>query len=170
VALLAESAQGATKSNKKSAAKAGVAKGSPAAGIRLVKMPGLRRAIESRKGNVVVVGVWASWCGPCRKEFPDLVGLHREYAGNDVVCMSVSIDNSSNRAAVRRFLTRQKAFFANYLLHSPEALDDPWAIETIPAVLVFGRDGRLVKKFENAGDRPAFTFKEIRSLVGKLVK
>src|SRR5262245_46769570 len=51
------------------------------------------RAVRERKGSVVLVDFWATWCGPCVERFPHLVGLHQKYGDLGLVCVSVSVDD-----------------------------------------------------------------------------
>lgn len=52
----------------------------------------LERLLTSQKGNVLFVNVWASWCKPCREEFPDLLKLQNHYRGKNVRIISISAD------------------------------------------------------------------------------
>src|SRR5438270_110417 len=92
--------------------------GAPAAAvdIKLVKLDGLLNAVKSQAGNVVVMDVWATWCVPCKKEFPRLVMLHEQYAKDGLVCMSLSVDEKEDSAAALAFLKGKQAGFANFLI------------------------------------------------------
>src|SRR5262245_28075679 len=87
--------------------------------LKVVKFAGLEKAIADAKGKVVVVDFWATFCAPCKKEFPNLVQLHKQYGPEKIVCMSVTVDEPEDRDKALRFLTQQKATFANFLLDEP---------------------------------------------------
>jgi cytochrome c biogenesis protein CcmG, thiol:disulfide interchange protein DsbE len=61
----------------------------------------LPRLLEELRGAPVVVNIWASWCGPCRTEAPDLANLAREYEGR---VQFLGVDLLDNREAARRFI------------------------------------------------------------------
>src|SRR5579871_6210498 len=92
----------------------------PAAGpevqLRPVSYRELGDVVKARRGKVVVVDVWADFCAPCKREFPNLVRLHERYAADGLVCVSVSVDGAAKHDAALAFLKRQKATFANYRL------------------------------------------------------
>ena len=71
--------------------------------------------IASLRGKVVIVDFWASWCAPCRQEFPVLERLHRTYAAQGLAVVGVSVDNDV--ANVRSFLRRTPAGFV--IAHDP---------------------------------------------------
>lgn len=71
--------------------------------------------IASLRGKVVIVDFWASWCAPCRQEFPVLQRLHRTYASEGLAIVGVSVDNDI--ANVRTFLRRNSASFL--IAHDP---------------------------------------------------
>ena len=62
----------------------------PPVAVTVVKYDGLTEAIKKFKGKVVVVDFWADYCVPCKREFPKLVGLNRDYAKKGLAAASVS--------------------------------------------------------------------------------
>src|SRR5436190_22743401 len=83
-------------------------------------------AIDARKGKVVLVDFWATWCGPCVKKFPHFVELHKKYKDKGLTCVSVSMDKEGPKKAydkekVLKFLKEQDAAFANFIVADPDA-------------------------------------------------
>ncbi len=138
--------------------------------------------IAAHKGKIVVVDAWSTSCPPCMKEFPNLVKMHQKYGGKEVVCMSLSCDYAGikskppeyYRERVMKFLDKQQSTLEN-LLASDEAeqMFEKLKIASIPAVFVYGRDGKLVKCFSN-DDAPTeeegFTYADVNQLVEQLLK
>ncbi len=74
-----------------------------------VDAAGLQAALASQKGKVVVLNFWATWCVPCREEFPDLVRFAKEHSAR-VSLVTVSLDDPVEAAtSVRKFLDDMKA-------------------------------------------------------------
>ncbi|HEY2253682.1 MAG TPA: TlpA disulfide reductase family protein, partial [Planctomycetaceae bacterium] len=125
---------------------------------------------------------WSTSCPPCMKEFPNLVKLHHKYGGKEVVCMSLSCDYAGiknkppeyYRERVLKFLDKEQAVFQNLLSSVPaEELFDKMGISSIPAVYVYGPDGKLAKRFDNEQaktEEDNFTYADINKLVDELVK
>lgn len=132
--------------------------------------------VASHKGKVVVLDAWSTSCDPCVREFPNLVKLHRDY-GKDVACISMSCDYAGIKkkppqfyhAPVLKFLEQQKATFDNVLSNVPsDELFEEMKLASIPAVYVYGRDGKLLKRFDNEqikSDADEFTYKDVLKLV-----
>jgi thiol-disulfide isomerase/thioredoxin len=95
----------------------------------------------SFKGKVVVLNVWATWCGPCTTEMPTLAKLAAAYAGKDVAVVAVSIDKPAELEKAKAFLAGQ-APLAFY--NDPEA-KLPWALKPqangMPTTLILDRNG-----------------------------
>lgn len=142
----------------------------------------VKKYVESQKGKVVVLDLWSTGCPPCMREFPNLVKLHQKYKGK-IVCVSLNVDYagikkkppSYFRPEVEKFLKSKKATIRNYMstTESDEVLE---AVDvfSIPAVFVYGKDGKLAKKFDDSlfkpGKEDAFTYKaDIVPFVDKLV-
>jgi thiol-disulfide isomerase/thioredoxin len=114
----------------------------------------LDAAMNERKGKVVLVDFWATWCNPCVKRFPHFVETHNKYADKGLVCISVSLDNESRGGAtdkrdVVEFLKTKGAAFPNFLLtgyrKDAEKIGRRFGFDgSLPFVALFGKDGKKV--------------------------
>ncbi|QDT52891.1 thiol-disulfide oxidoreductase [Caulifigura coniformis] len=143
--------------------------------VEITDWAGVQKWIASQKGKVVVVDMWSLSCEPCRREFPNLVKLHNE-KGDKVACLSVSTDYAGIKSKppkfyeprVLEFLTSQKATCKNVLCSvESEELFETLDLASIPAVYVYGKDGRQAKRF--AGEEVHYD-KEVLPLVDELLK
>ena len=133
-----------------------VARGTAAASrpkVTEVKEDGLKfllKAGEARE-RPLLVNFWATWCAPCREEFPDLVKLRGRYPAGQIDFALVSLDDISDiETAVPDFLVESGASaLPAYLLHSDDdnaainLVDPQWGGE-LPATFLYDRSGRLV--------------------------
>lgn len=134
-----------------------------------------RRATST--GKITVVDLWSTVCAPCIEEFPGLVRLSKAMP-DAVTCIGVSVDYDGRKSRppeyyrdkVGSFLTSVDAQFDNYLCNTPS--DDVFAtvgLPSIPAVLIYDADGKLVKQFVDAGDTVGFSYEsDIVPFVEKL--
>jgi thiol-disulfide isomerase/thioredoxin len=139
-----------------------------------------QKIIAENKGKIVVLDLWSTWCEPCVREFPGLVALQKKFP-NDVVCVSLNTNYigtgspEDERDEILGFLTKNKATIRNLI--SSDADEDLYkkvGIASIPVAQVYGRDGKLVKQFDNEkeeyGDK-GFSYEEhITPLVKSLVE
>ena len=103
-------------------------------------------AVREPGAKVVLVNMWATWCGPCREEFPDIVRLAKNYRdrGLRVVFVSWDVDD----AVTRRFLAQQGVDFPSYIKADSER--DPAFIDAIeprwtgafPATMIYDGTGK----------------------------
>jgi len=120
-----------------------------AAGVKTVDAAGMKKVLAAQKGKIVVLNLWATWCGPCVKEFPDLVKLHNNYRAKGVNVVALSLDDARTQAQVAPFLAAQKAGFANYIPKRGtedaiiRGIDSSWE-GAIPTTYVFDRSGKRV--------------------------
>ena len=155
-----------------------------AAGVKLDlgSWKDLEAYVASQKGKVVVVDLWSTSCIPCRKEFPHLVKLAETHK-DKVVCVSFCCDYvgiSSKppeyyRERAAKFLNSSKASFKNFLsTTSSDELFDSIELVSIPAVCVYGPDGKLAKRFDNddvEDEEDCFTYAEhIIPMVEKVLR
>jgi hypothetical protein len=94
--------------------------------------------------------------------------MHHKYAKDGLVCISVSVDETENGPKALAFLNKQGATFANYLVDEPtEVWQKKLDVGYPPSVIVFGRDGKRVKKF--TADE-SFTYEDVAKVVEPLLK
>ncbi len=140
--------------------------------LDVVKFENVESAAKAAavKGKIVVIDIWATWCIPCRKEFPGLINLHRKYGGKELACMSVTLDKPDDNQKALKFLKSQDADIPNFLVDEEDnKWKDRWNIGGIPIVLVFGRDGKLAKRFDNSDPDHQFTYEDVSKCVEGLL-
>jgi thiol-disulfide isomerase/thioredoxin len=143
--------------------------GTAVPGFRLLSLAGGTTDLGSLRGRVVLVNFWATWCVPCREEFPDLVRLQSDLAPRGLRVLGISTDFTGQTAAVERFLASTKPNFDNYRKKSGddqafiETVDRVWGGE-LPFSVLYGRDGRKVKVF--SGRHP---YEQYRAEIVKLL-
>jgi thiol-disulfide isomerase/thioredoxin len=108
-------------------------------------LPGGNDAYEKRvaalKGHPVVANVWASWCGPCRFEFPTLQKLSARY-GKQVAFLGINSDDSD--AAAATFLREAPLSYPSYTDPHKEIADSVGASLGFPDTAFYDRGGKLV--------------------------
>lgn len=147
----------------------------PTVELEITDWKGVESWIASNKGKIVVVDLWSLSCEPCRREFPNLVKLHNDKSAK-VACLSVSTDYAGIKSKppmfykpkVLEFLTSQKATCKNIMCNiESDALFEQLDLGSIPAVYVYGKDGKVAKRF--AGEQVDYA-KEVLPLVDELLK
>lgn len=100
--------------------------------------------LAKHKGKVVVINFWASWCAPCRVEFPELEKLRRTTSAKDLAMLGVSLDFDSDM--FHHFSDRQE-FGYPVRLAAPTFMD-AMGIRTIPKTWVYDTNGKLVQNHD----------------------
>jgi peroxiredoxin len=115
-------------------------------------------------GKVLVVNLWATWCGPCRLETPELVKLHKEFRSQGVEVVGLSTENPDASAdKVREFVHN---FDVDYRIGwaTPDvAITLMQGRDAIPQSFVISRSGRIVRRF--VGFNPMDTPNQIRTAI-----
>ena len=139
--------------------------------IRPVKLAEFEKEIAANKGKIVVVDLWADFCLPCKEHFHHLVEMHEKHHKDGVACVSASVDDIDQKDRCLKFLTAKKANFANYLIDEKAGVwQDRWDVTAVPAVLVFGRDGKLARKFTWDNPDDQFTYPDVEKFVVGLIE
>jgi thiol-disulfide isomerase/thioredoxin len=156
---------------------AGTPRAADFASAREVKLESLKfdafmaRIAASSAADVkyTLVDVWSTTCGPCKENFPHLVQMHHKYGSKGLQTISLSLDDTTDAkavAAARAFLVEKKATFLNVLLDEKDGVGfDKLDINTIPAVFLYGPDGKLIKKFTMDDPNNQFTYEDVEKEV-----
>jgi len=108
--------------------------------------------LSTFRGHPVIVDFWATWCGPCRRQIPELIALYKKYnKSRGLVVIGVSCDSIQGDGikAVKPFV---EEFEIDYpIVIADERLVDSMGVEAIPTTLFIGPDGKLVSRIVGAG-------------------
>lgn len=110
--------------------------------------------------RATLVNVWATWCGPCREEFPGLLRVARARAGEGLRLMLVSADFDDQQPAVRAFLGARAVSDTAFLKTGDDmafinSLSPKWS-GALPATFIYDGGGRLVAFWEGMADEARF--------------
>lgn len=152
----------------------------PAAAAGKVKLESLKwtefkqRIAANKTAKFTLVDAWATTCGPCKENFPHLVEMHHKYASKGLAVMSLSLDDPTDAKAVssaEKFLQEKRAVFTNVLLNEDYGDGfDKLEIAAIPAVFLFGPDGKEVKRFTMDDPNHQFTYEQVEREVKALLE
>ncbi len=131
------------------------------------------RLAANKEIKYTVVDAWSTTCGPCKENFPHVLEMHRKYAGKGLAVISLSLDDPTDKAAVaeaEQFLKDKKAVFTNVLLdENPGEGFEKLNINAIPAVFLYGPDGKELKRFTMDDPDNQFTYAEVEKALGALL-
>jgi peroxiredoxin len=119
--------------------------------LEKIDVAGIKALRQNTTGKTLLVNFWATWCGPCTEEFPDLQNTFRMYRKRPFELVTVSINYPDEEAAVRRFLEAQHASTRNLLSASMDpyelttAFDPEWT-GGVPYSVVLAPGGQVLYK------------------------
>ena len=117
--------------------------------LESIDISGIKKLIENDSEKLRMINIWATWCGPCITEFPDLVEINFMYRHRDFELITISADNPDKNDPVVNFLRNNNASCKNYLFNSNdkyaliEAVDPEWQ-GALPYTLLIKPGGELL--------------------------
>lgn len=94
------------------------------------------------KGKYVLVDFWATWCGPCKREIPNLRQIYKDF-GDKITVLSVAVWDK--REATEKFI-KQNDMPWNHIVDAQQIPTDAYGIAGIPQIILFAPDGTIVKR------------------------
>ncbi|MFE9690175.1 TlpA family protein disulfide reductase [Micromonospora sp. NPDC005806] len=119
-------------------------RGTPAPALSGATLDGGRFVLAEARGEVVLVNVFASWCGPCRDELPLLVDVERSWSPRGLRLVGLNIRDGTD--AVRALLEETGATGLTVVPDPDGTRAVEWGVRGVPETFVVGRDGRLVDR------------------------
>jgi thiol-disulfide isomerase/thioredoxin len=113
----------------------------------MIDLQAYQKLVAQYHGKPLLVNFWATWCEPCRHEYPMLNELAKQYAPQGLKVVGVSLDDDGDLILMRRFLARYKPIFPNYRKKAggidvfTQAVLPGWT-GSLPVSIFYGKDGQ----------------------------
>lgn len=118
---------------------------------------GIQALLQNDSDKLRLVNIWATWCGPCRLEYPDFIEIHRMFKGRDFEFVSISADKEESHEPALKFLTKSASAVQNYrfsgkdIYEMIEAVDPDWN-GALPYTMLIEPGGKKVYKKQETID------------------
>jgi thiol-disulfide isomerase/thioredoxin len=126
--------------------------------VQLVTPDEFKKLVADQKGKVVLVDFWATYCAPCRAQFPKTLELAKRLGSQGFTAISMSMDEPKEQPKVLHFLQEQNAGIINLAnkIDDTEAAFGALDIDggALPHYKIFARNGKLRRKFGGDPDHP----------------
>src|SRR6266436_6012683 len=140
---------------------------------QIIDVQGYQKLVRQYRGKPLLINFWATWCEPCRDEYPMLNELAKEYAPKGLRVVGVNSDQDGDLILMRRFIARYKPVFPNYRRKPVKPEEEAEFIQAVlpewrgqlPATFLYDKDGRLTGHYFGAQDRDTYEA-AIRKLLG----
>jgi len=132
---------------------------------------GYEKILQQYHGQPLLVTFWATWCEPCRDEYPMLNELAKQYDPQGLKVVGINLDQEGDLILMRRFLARYKPVFPNYRKSKGDedafnTMVMPGWTGSLPASFFYARDGQQVAHLVGASDHDTYDA-AIRMLLSK---
>jgi thiol-disulfide isomerase/thioredoxin len=127
----------------------------------MIDLQAYQKLVAQYHGKPLLVNFWATWCEPCRHEYPMLNELAKQYAPQGLKVVGVSLDDDGDLILMRRFLVRYKPIFPNYRKKAggievfTQAVLPGWT-GSLPVSIFYGKDGQQAWHMLGEGTREKY--------------
>ncbi len=111
-------------------------------------------SLSELEGKVVILDFWATWCPPCVVEIPHFIDLYKEYKGQGLEVVGISLDRGGVKV-VKSFVEKNEITYP-VVIGNQKVAEDYGGIRGIPTTFVIDRQGYIVKKFVGYRDKKVF--------------
>ncbi len=121
--------------------------------LQVVDEAGIRAVVRNDSKKLRLINIWATWCGPCVVEFPELVTINRMYRGREFEFVTISADAPENKDQALAFLKKQQASSSNHIFSIDdkyklvEAVDKEWA-GALPYTILVEPGGKIIYRVQ----------------------
>ena len=114
--------------------------------IKFTGLDGKETDLAKMKGKVVLIDFWATWCGPCIAELPNVLKAYEEYNDKGFEIIGISLDNAKDEDKLRTFVKDKKMTWPHAFDGQGwrNSLAKKFGISSIPATFLIGKDGKVV--------------------------
>ena len=129
-----------------------------------LNVPATTKGIANYRGKVVLLNIWATWCGPCREEMPRIERLHKELGPSGLTVVAVSIDNPGMADAIRDF-QREMGLSFEVLYDESGRIRDAYQTSGVPETFLIDKQGVIRRRLIGA----SWTVDDQRALLRELI-
>jgi thiol-disulfide isomerase/thioredoxin len=128
---------------------------------KVIDAQGYQKIVQRHRGKPLLMTFWATWCEPCRDEYPMLNELARQYGPKGLQVVGVNFDDEGDLILMRRFIARYKPIFPNYRKQQGGEAEFKQAVwpdwnGALPASFFYDKDGEQVGHVVGAGTRETY--------------
>jgi thiol-disulfide isomerase/thioredoxin len=116
--------------------------GAPAASYDVKRVDGTPDSLAARRGSIVVMNLWATWCPPCREEMPALERFYRAYSSRGVIVLGIDQGESARVAAA---YAKDRGVTFPVLADEDQRYGGTYKSVGLPTTIVVNRDGKIVR-------------------------
>ncbi|WP_343642373.1 TlpA disulfide reductase family protein [Chryseobacterium sp.] len=139
--------------------------GNPAPCFSYADIDGKTHTLTDFKGKVLYIDIWATWCGPCKREFSHLKALEKSFEDKDIVFVSISVDPDKDIEKWKNFVKKNQ--LGGIQLHADKGFNSKitkeYQINAIPHFILIGKDGKII----NSNAEPPSEEKKIKQVLQK---
>ena len=122
-----------------------------ASNFTLKSADGSNIRLSEHRGEVVLINFWASWCGPCRQEMPELDALQQQYQDLGFTVFGINVEQ--DREAADRVLKDIPVTFP-VLFDNDNSVSETYGVDAMPATVIVDRNGTI--RFAHRGYKPGY--------------
>jgi thiol-disulfide isomerase/thioredoxin len=128
---------------------------------KVIDAQGYQKIVQQHRGKPLLMTFWATWCEPCRDEYPMLNELAKAYGPKGLQVVGVDFDDEGDLILMRRFIARYKPIFPNYRKRQGGEAEFKQAVwpdwnGALPASFFYDKDGKQVGQMLGAGTRETY--------------
>jgi thiol-disulfide isomerase/thioredoxin len=136
----------------------------------VIDAQGYQKILDQYRGKPLLVTFWATWCEPCRDEYPMLNELAKQYAPQGLQVVGINLNDDGDLTLMRRFMARYKPIFPNYRKKMGGESEFVQVVlpgwnGAIPASFFYSKDGQQVGHLVGEGKRDTYEA-AIKTIVG----
>jgi len=131
----------------------GTGTGDPAPAFSLTDLDGNAVSLQSLRGKVVVLDLFATWCGPCQSQMAELGEVREHYPTSEVVILSIDVDTSETASQAREFKSDYGATWAFAM--DTDGVGERYGASAIPTLAIIDRAGKLAYRDQGLEDADA---------------
>ncbi len=119
------------------------AAGRPSPDFSASDRSGRTYTLADLRGKYLYIDLWASWCGPCKRELPHLKRLAERFAGREILFLGLSVDN--DRSAWEKALDEEQLPGLQLRLDPSSSFAEDYGVESIPRFILLDKQGHIVQ-------------------------